>query len=93
MKFPLILVSILAFALTGCDQVLVRSGFSNMTINLPCGHKYVNASWKEAEIWYATRPANPGETFVTVTYKQQTPVNILSGSVMFVESACLSKSS
>ena len=88
MRLRLIVISALALTLAGCDQVLVRSGWSNMTINLPCGQKYVNASWKETEIWYAYRPANPGEAYATVTYKQQTPTNIMSGSVKFVETAC-----
>jgi hypothetical protein len=82
----------ITFGLAGCEQTMTRYGFTNMTIDLPCGHKYVHSSWKDSDssLWYATRPANPGESFVSVIYKQQTPAGIMSGKVTFIETSCKS---
>jgi hypothetical protein len=88
---PFVVVAIAALA--GCDQFASRSGWADMRVDLPCGQKYMHSSWKDSDssLWYATRPALAGETFVTSTYRQKTPIGFRSGSVTFVESACNGK--
>jgi hypothetical protein len=86
LKIGMVLAS--ALVLAGCEQSVTRSLGGDMTIDLPCGQKYVNASWKQDNLWYATRPAEPGERFVKVTYKESSLLGILQGTVIFNEKAC-----
>lgn len=86
MKF--LMVAAVALMLSGCDQTMSRQFGGTTTINLPCGEKYINASWKENNLWYATHPATAGEMFYTIVYRESSIVGILEGKVMFYEKAC-----
>lgn len=77
-----------ALVLAGCENTATRLYGGNMNIDLPCGHKYVNASWKQEQLWYATRPAVPGESFSFVIYKEKSLLGMMEGSVTFRERAC-----
>ncbi len=74
-------------ALASCNWTAKAVG-GTATINLPKGEKLVTASWKEgSNMWYLTRKAKPGETFETLTYREDSNLGVLSGTVIFVESA------
>ncbi len=85
-------VGIVAFGtalfLSGCGQHATRYGGGTSTISLPCGMKYVHSSWKENNIWYAYRPARPGEPFETINMSESSQFGLAQGTVVFVEKAC-----
>lgn len=68
-----------------------RSGFGEMTVELPCGQKYLHSSWKDqsGELWYATRPFQAGETPETIVYKSKSQFGLWEGKVTFVEKVCV----
>jgi hypothetical protein len=75
--------------LAACDQVATRHFGGTTRIELPCGQKFVNASWKnDNSIWYAVRPATIGEQYVTVTYKESSNFGFVQGTVYFLERPC-----
>ena len=87
--FSFAVLGFLAIASAGCDQVITRHYGGTTTINLPCGQKYLNASWKsESGLWYAYRPAVTGETFTTVIYQESSTMGVLQGRVLFNERSC-----
>jgi ABC-type glycerol-3-phosphate transport system substrate-binding protein len=86
LKTTLALAAVLALA--GCEQVITRNLGGTTRIELPCDSKFMHASWKDVHVWYSYRPANPGEPFVTVTYKESSNMGFVEGKILFVERAC-----
>lgn len=77
----------LALMLTGCtDNQLARQYGGNMTIQLPAGKKFVNATWKETQLWYSYRNARPGEIPEETTFKEKSTYGVFEGTVTFKES-------
>ena len=82
--FLILIVSTLF--ITGCNNLSSRHFGGTQTIDLPAGQKLVNATWKSDDLWYLTRPIRAGEVPEVVTFKEQSNVGILSGTVIFRES-------
>lgn len=57
-----------------------------MTVNLPKGQKFVNATWKESELWYVTRTMRSNEVSETFTFQEKSSYGMIEGKVIFVES-------
>ena len=88
MKRIIILVALAASTLTfnGCtDNQAVKGWGGTMTIDLPPGQKLVNVTWKQAQLWYLTRPAKAGETPETLTFKEKSNYGMIEGTVIFKE--------
>lgn len=72
--------------LGGCtQQQRVKSLGGSMTVDLPAGQKLVHVTWKETQIWYLTRPAQPGEKPEKLTFKEQSTYGVVEGTVFFQE--------
>ncbi|ALA07216.1 hypothetical protein SECTIM467_92 [Brevibacillus phage SecTim467] len=76
----------LSVTLVGCNPV-ARSFGGTITVDVPKGQKFVNATWKDKDsIWYITRPMREGETPETFFFQEDTTLGILEGTVIFKES-------
>ena len=83
----LFLSLILCLICSGCtDNTRAKSFGGTMRIELPKGQHLVNCTWKESNLWYLTRPLHQDEEPVTSTFKEESSVGMLSGTVLFVES-------
>lgn len=83
----LIAGAILLFA--GCTEgVRARKLGGTMSIQLPCDQKLVSATFKESNLWYLTRPRLDGERADVVTFKEDSNLGLLNGTVLFAESLC-----
>lgn len=72
---------------TGCtENVRTKVYGGTMTINLPKGQKFINVTWKEAEMWYLYRPMTSNEVAETYTFKEKSSFGVYEGTVIFVES-------
>lgn len=56
------------------------------TIELPANTKLVEATWKNNDLWYLTRPMRPGETAETFNFIEDSDYGVMEGTVIFVES-------
>jgi hypothetical protein len=84
MRYLMVLVTLI-----GCtENGRARAMGSTMRLTLPCDQKLVNVTWKEAELWYLTRPMREGEKPETLTFHADTPLGLLEGTVVLTESAC-----
>jgi hypothetical protein len=71
----------------GCtDNIRSKAFGGTMTINLAPGQKLVNATWKDAELWYLTRPMRSGETPETFEFHEKSSLGMIEGNVIFQES-------
>lgn len=77
----------LIMATIGCNEnARSRRLGSNMNVQLPAGHKFVNATWKDNEVWYLYRPMRTNEVPETYTLKEKSSFGMIEGSVTFIES-------
>lgn len=80
-----------AVFLTACtDNDMARSFGGSMQLDLPCDQKLVDITWKETELWYATRPMREGEFPETTTFTVDKGLSLMTpGHVTVVESKCI----
>lgn len=83
MKYLTIFAILLFTSCTKNARSRNYGGTSN--IDLPTGQKLVTATWKEANLWYLTRPAKEGETPEVLTLQESSNLGIMQGKVVFKE--------
>lgn len=80
------IVIILSF-LVGCtDNQRAKTFGGTATINLPPKTKLVTVTWKEADLWYLTRPMKEDEEPETYTFNEDSQWGLLEGTVIIQES-------
>lgn len=79
------LLVVMGFSLTGCKSVAKSYG-GTISINVPKGQKVIEATWKDSDVWYLTRPMREGEEPETFTLQEDSNLGIIEGKVIFKES-------
>lgn len=79
------LLVVMGFSLTGCKSV-VKSYGGTISIDVPKGQKVIEATWKDSDVWYLTRPMREGEEPETFTLQEDSNLGIIEGKVIFKES-------
>lgn len=86
MKRIIALVLLFAFGAVGCTENQVARNFGGtMTMELPKGEKLINVTWKESQMWYLTRPFQPGEEAAVLTFQEKSDLGMMEGKVIFME--------
>lgn len=71
---------------TSCtENERARNLGGTMTVKLPAGTEFVNATWKNEELWYIYRPRKAGETPEVTTMQEDSIFGLMQGKVQFVE--------
>ena len=78
------LISVLCLLSLGCNPVTRKMG-GDMTIHLKPGEKLVNVTWKEASLWFLTRPMKASDSVETYKFKEDSTWGVLEGTVTIVE--------
>jgi hypothetical protein len=87
MKKILILLSVvyLLSAISCTEQTRAKTFGGSMSIDLPRNTKLIEATWKGDDLWYLTRPMREGEKSETYTFKEESSLGLMEGSVTFKE--------
>lgn len=84
MKLILLLTSIAC--LTSCTENQRAKSWGGTTeVDLPAKTKLINATWKEAELWYLYRPAREDESPEKTTFQERSGFGVMEGKVIFHE--------
>ena len=85
----LVLITITFFAWTFSAQWRARNWGGTFDVKIEAGQKFVNATWKDSDLWILSRPAKPGEAFETEPYifKESSTLGIKEGTVKIYEQA------
>lgn len=83
---PILFISLLSLLPSCTENQRAKSFGGNTEVDIPKGHKFVNATWKNEELWYLYRPAREGEKPETTTMQEQSSFGVMEGSVTFKES-------
>ncbi len=82
----LILIAVLSLGMIGCTENQNAKEYGGtMTINIPANKKLVNATWKEADLWYLVRERKAGETPERFEFKEDSTYGVWNGTVIFQE--------
>lgn len=80
-------ISVLMCINTSCTkQSLTREFGGTMTIELPKGQELMEATWKEDNLFYLTRPMSEDYVPVTKTFQESSSWGVMESTVLFVES-------
>lgn len=80
-------IVIVGAILCGCtEHGKARKWGGQMTITLPKGQKLLEATWKEASLWYLTEPMDSGYVPKTKTFREDSRFGVFEGEITFVES-------
>lgn len=80
-------ILLLTVMLAGCtDNSRARSFGGTQQVNLPPNAKLVNATWKDADLWYLIRPMREGEAPEEWHFKESSNWGTMQGEVIFRES-------
>ncbi len=81
-----LVVIMLTFMLTSCEQYITRNYGGTTTINLEKGQKLIEVTWKEGNLWYLVEPMESNYTPKTKEFIESSNYGVLEGKVIFVES-------
>jgi hypothetical protein len=84
-KFCFTIATLLLLA-SCTENQRAKSFGGTSTMNLPKGEKLVNVTWKGDEIWYLTRPMKSDESPETYTYREESSLGVIEGTVIIKES-------
>lgn len=84
----LMVIAVLIFVsiVTSCTKnQRVKQFGGKATIELPVGQKLVHCTWKDANLWYLTRPMKEGETAETYTFQEKSNFGMVEGTYLIKE--------
>lgn len=71
----------------GCTENSRAKNFGGTSkIALPLGQKLINATWKDAQLWYLTRQMRSDEKPEMYTFQEKSNFGMMEGTVIFTES-------
>ncbi len=70
------------------ENVRSRAFGGESSVDLPCGQKLFDVTWKESNLWYVTRPMRNDEQPETYKFSESSNFGVLEGTVTFNESLC-----
>jgi hypothetical protein len=78
------LVWLLMFS--ACTENSMAKNFGGeMVVDLPCGEKLYDLTWKESDFWYATKPMREGDAVETYTFRSKSEFGVYEGTVVVKE--------
>lgn len=83
-KIILAFVILTTLALTSCNYFARKWG-GNVTVNLEPGEKLVEATWKDANLWYLVEPMEDDYVPKTKIFKEASLYGVCEGQVTFIE--------
>ena len=81
----IMLLVVVGFGLTGCKSIAKSYG-GTISIDVPKGQKVIEATWKDSNVWYLTRPMREDEKPEIFTFQEDSNLGIIEGKVIFKES-------
>jgi hypothetical protein len=73
--------------LSSCtSNIRTRVWGGTTTQNIPKGQKFINATWKESNLWVLTRPMHENENAERYEFIESSAFGTFEGKVIFIES-------
>jgi len=81
-----IFVLLLVVLAVGCtEQSRAKQFGGDANVDLPKGEKLVVVTWKDADLWYLTRPFKEGDTVETYKFQESSSWGVMEGTIVIRE--------
>lgn len=70
---------------SGCDNYMAKHWGGTMKVDLQCGQKLFDITWKDDNFWYATRSFRDGEFPEEYVFHAKSEFGMMEGSVIIKE--------
>ncbi len=82
----IILIIVALICMCSCtEQIRTRQFGGKMEIRLPAGQELMEATWKDDDLFYLTRPMAPDYVPVTKTFQESSSWGVMESTVYFIE--------
>lgn len=85
MKYIAIALALLACSCT--QNQMSRAYGGTQTMDIKAGHKVVNITWKNLDMWVLTRPMRADEVPETLTFHESSNFGVWEGTIVLREHA------
>jgi hypothetical protein len=86
MKTLILAAAFAVLSLTSCtENSRAKAWGGTATVDLAPNTKLIGATWKDAELWYLTRPMRADEVAETSSLIEQSNFGLVEGKVVFKE--------
>lgn len=84
MKYLFVFFSFI-FLISCTKNKRAKSFGGTATLTLPTGQKLINVTWKDANLWYLTRPMAATDTAAIYTFHEQSSLGVWEGTYIIKE--------
>jgi uncharacterized lipoprotein YehR (DUF1307 family) len=84
--FAITMVVLMVIAFSSCtENARVKTFGGEATINLDSGQSFVNATWKNDDMWIVTRERREGEAIETYKFFEKSSFGMMEGTYTIME--------
>lgn len=85
----LMIIGILSLFMFSCTENSRAKHFGGTAkLDVPCGQKVQNITWKDNELWYSTVPMEAGYKPQVHTFSEESSWGMMEGAYKLTESKC-----
>lgn len=81
----IMLASLIAFTFSCTKNQMARQFGGEQVIEIECGKKVVNMTWKKSDLWIQTRPFRSHEKPETTMFNEKSSFGLLEGLIVIKE--------
>lgn len=82
----LFLLLAVLLSLGSCTENIRAKNFGGkVTVVIPDNQKLVNATWKDADLWYLTKPMTDADKAETYLFTEESSFGVFQGTITFIE--------
>lgn len=85
--FIMLLIGVILFGVgTACTENERAKTFGGkMTVMIENDQKFVNATWKDSDLWVLTRQRKPEDKYDVFKFVEKSTFGVLEGEITFIE--------
>lgn len=80
------ILSLFLFSCTENSRAKKYGGTANLEV--PCGERVTNITWKDDQLWYSTIPMEVGYSPKTHTFREESSFGVVEGKYILTETNC-----
>lgn len=89
MKKLIFITMLVLFTFANCtENTRAKMYGGTATLEVPCGQRVTNITWKDTQLWYSTVPMGDNYTPVTHTFREESRFGVLKGKYILIEKKC-----
>jgi len=85
----LMIIAVLSMFVLSCTQNSRAKQFGGTAkLEVPCGERVTNITWKDDQLWYSTVPMEVGYEPKVHTFREESSFGVMEGKYILTETKC-----